>query len=101
MSYGLVGLYAIYFMFVGINGHASTLFKNIEQDAKGFAPWVLAILILRALANVNVLKPAVTPFIGLAVLTFVLRNYGTVVGQINDITDLNLPGATSTGAHAA
>lgn len=101
MSYGLVGLYALFFMFVGINGHASPLFTNIEQDAKGFAPWLLAIIILRALYNVDSLRPAVGPFMGLAVLTFVLRNYGTLVAQTNDITGLSLPGATSTGAKAA
>lgn len=98
MSYGLVGLYALYLMFVGVNGHASKLFTTVEADAKGFAPWLLAILVLRALSNNNTLKPMVTPFIGLAVLTFVLKNYGQLIAQVDDITGLKLPGATtSTG----
>lgn len=101
MSYGLVGLYALFFMFVGINGHASKLFAYIGQDAKGFAPWLIAILILRALYTSDTLRPAVSPFIGLAVLTFVLRNYGTLISQVDDITGLHLPGATTTGAKAA
>ncbi len=96
MAYGLVGLYALYLMFVGVNGHASELFTDIEQDAKGFAPWLLAILILRALSNVDQLKPAIKPFIGLAVLTFVVKNYGLMVSQVDEITGLNLPGATTT-----
>lgn len=92
MSYGLVGLYAIYLMFVGANGNAGPLFTNIGKDAKGFAPWVLAIVILRALQNVDTLRPAVTPFIGLAVLTFTLNNYDTVVTQLDDVTGLNIKG---------
>jgi hypothetical protein len=91
MSYGLVGLYALYLMFVGVNGHASELFTDIEQDAKGFAPWLIAILVLRALSNSSTLKPMVTPFIGLAVLTFALRNYGVIVQQVDQITGLALP----------
>lgn len=101
MSYGLVGLYALYLMFVGVNGHASKLFTDIEQDAKGFAPWLIAILVLRAMSNSDTLKPVVTPFIGLAVLTFVLKNYGQLISQVDDITGLTLPGATtSTGTTA-
>lgn len=97
MSYGLVGLYALYLMFVGVNGHASKLFTDIETDAKGFAPWLIAILVLRALSNSSTLKPMVTPFIGLAVLTFALRNYGTIVQQIDEVTGLSLPtGKTAT-----
>lgn len=100
MSYGLVGLYALYLMFVGVNGHASALFTDIETDAKGFAPWLLAILVLRALSNSNTLKPMVTPFIGLAVLTFVLKNYGQLISQVDEVTGLKLPGATtSTGTN--
>lgn len=98
MSYGLVGLYALYLMFVGVNGHASELFTDIEQDAKGFAPWLIAILVLRAMSNSSTLKPVVTPFIGLAVLTFVLKNYGQIIGQVDEITGLKLPGATTGNA---
>lgn len=100
MAYGLVGLYALYLMFVGVNQHASELFTEIENDAKGFAPWLIAILILRALSNNATLKPMVTPFIGLAILTFTLKNYGQIVSQVDEITGLNLPtGNKSTGTN--
>ena len=95
MSYGLVGLYALYLIFVGVNGHASDLFDNVEKDAKDFAPWLLAIIILEALYKVDSLKPAIKPFIGLAVLTFVLKNFDTVIEQIDDITGLQLPTSKS------
>lgn len=91
MSYGLVGLYAVYLIFVGVHGNASPLFQAIQKDLKGYAPWVLAILVLKALYQVDSLRPAIRPFIFLAALTFILRNYTKVSGQINEITGLSLP----------
>jgi hypothetical protein len=98
MNAGLVGLYALYFIFVGINGNAKPLMTEVEQDAKSFAPWLLSIIVLKSLYSVDALRPAVKPFIGLALLTFVLKNYSTVIGQIDAITGLQLPGATGTPA---
>lgn len=85
MSYGLVGLYGLYFVFVGIRGNAPALVNNVQQDGKNFIPWVLAILVLRAAYSSDTLKPMVKPFIGLAALTFFLRNYAKVVSQVNQI----------------
>lgn len=92
MSFGLVGLYAIYFIFVGYNKNAGALFTNVAQDAKGFAPWIIAILILSALRKSDTLKPFIDPFIGLALLTFVLNNYDNVAAQIDTIAGTNLEG---------
>jgi hypothetical protein len=91
MSYGLVGIYALYFIFVGINGNASTMTTAMETDAKGFAPWLLAIVILKALASNDTIRPMVNPFIALALVTFTLKNYGVIVQQIDEVTGLNLP----------
>lgn len=91
MSYGLVGIYALYFVFVGVNGNAAKMTQSIEEDAKGFAPWLLAILLMKALSTSDTLKPMVSPFIGLALLTFTLKNYAPIVSQVNDVTGLNLP----------
>jgi hypothetical protein len=85
MSYGLVGLYGIYLVFVGINGNAGKLVTNVQQDGRNFIPWVLAILVLRAAYASDTLRPMVKPFIGLAALTFFLRNYSKVVSQVNEI----------------
>ncbi len=90
MNYALVGLYGLFFVFVGINGHASELIKDIEEDAKGFAPWLLAIFILKGLASSEKLAPVVNPFIGLAILTFVLKNYSTIINEVETITGLQL-----------
>ncbi len=93
MSYALVGLYGLYLMFVGIKGNTGQLRTDLGQDFHGFWPWLIAILVLRGLYNVDALKPAVKPFMVLAVLTFVLKNYSKMVAQTNTITGLNLPGA--------
>lgn len=90
MSYGLVGLYALYFIFVGVNGNATALTKDIEQDAKGFAPWILAIVILKALASSDTIRPMINPFIALVLVTFTLKNYSQIVGQIDSVTGLQL-----------
>ena len=91
MNYGLVGLYAFYLMFVGYSGNAAEFFDELGADVKGFAPWIIAIVIIEALYKVDALKPAIKPFIGLAILSFTLKNYGTVVSQVNEITGLDLP----------
>ena len=89
MSYGLVGLYGLYLIFVGINGNSKALQGELAQDGKPFLIWILAIIILRAMYNVDVLRPMIKPFMGLIVLSFVLKNYGNLTSQINAITGSN------------
>lgn len=86
MNSGLIGLYALFLIFVGYRGNGQTLFQYVQTDAKGFSEWIVAILILRALYSVDTLQPFVKPFAGLAVLTFILKNYATVAAQVDQIT---------------
>lgn len=97
MSYGLVGLYALYLIFVGSNGNSKQLKDYLSTDAKQFSAWLIAILVLRALYQSDTLRPVVKPFIGLAILTFTLKNYSTIVKQVNEITGLTLPTTKSNG----
>lgn len=90
MSYGLVGAYAIYFILVGLHGNASPMVTLVQRDGKNFLPWILAILVLRALYSSDTLRPLVKPFIGLAVLVFALKNYGTIAGQLNKLLPANV-----------
>jgi hypothetical protein len=90
MSYGLVGLYGLYLVFVGINGNAGKLVTNVSQDGRNFIPWVLAVLVLRAAYASDTLRPMVKPLIGLAALTFFLKNYAKVVTQLNQIMPANV-----------
>jgi hypothetical protein len=86
---GLIGLYGLYLIFVGIKGNAATLTTQLGRDAKPFFTWILAIVILRGLYNVESIRPLVKPFIGLAVLTFTLKNFSVLGDQVNQITGKN------------
>ena len=97
MSYGLVGLYGLYLIFVGLNGNSATLKTEVSAEGKGFLIWILAIVILRALYNVDTLRPVIKPFMALAVLTFTLKNYNVIVDQINQITGSNFQSTEPTG----
>jgi asparagine N-glycosylation enzyme membrane subunit Stt3 len=90
MSYGLVGAYAIYFIFVGVHKNSANLLSFVEDNGRNFLVWILAIVILRALYNVDALRPVVKPFIGLAVLTFVLTNWNNVTSQLDAILPPNV-----------
>jgi hypothetical protein len=100
MTAALVGLYALYFIAVGVQGNAGALWINTASDFKKFLPWILAILVLRALYGSETLRPLVKPFIGLAVLVFFLKNYSTVATQLNQIlpSSVQLKTASSSGA---
>lgn len=86
MNYTLIGLYGVYLVFVGMAGKSADLKALFESDIKGFAPWAVAIVILKVMYDVDSLKPAVKPFIFLAVLTFVLKNWNMLVNQANSIS---------------
>jgi hypothetical protein len=89
VSYGLVGLYAIYFIMVGVRGNATALLDDVQQDGKAFLPWIIAIVVLRAMYGSDTLRPLIKPFIALAALTFVVKNFATVAGQLNQILPAN------------
>jgi hypothetical protein len=90
VAYGLIGLYAVYFIMVGVHGNAQKMIAQVQDDGKGFVPWIIAILVLRALYGSETLRPMIKPFIALAALTFVLKNYATVAGQVNQLLPANV-----------
>jgi hypothetical protein len=90
VAYGLIGLYALYFILVGAHGNAQKMVAQVQTDGKGFVPWIIAILVLRALYGSETLRPMIKPFIALAALTFVLRNYATVSRQVNQLLPSNV-----------
>jgi hypothetical protein len=90
MSSALVGLYGIYFVLVGIYGNSDKLLKFVEDNGKDFLVWILAIVVLAALYRVKAIRPAVKPFIALAVLVFVLKNWSTISAQLNYFLPANV-----------
>lgn len=90
MAYGLVGLYAIYFIFVGINGNARKMTDAVQTDGKDYLVWILAIVILRALYANEKARPVVGAFSTLVLVSFFLMHYKTLAGELNRITGRNL-----------
>jgi len=88
---GLVGLYAIYLILIGVKGNSEKAYKLINRDGKGFLVWIVTIIILRSLYGVQKLRPLATTLIALSLLTFTLLNYDRVISQLNKITGLNIP----------
>src|ERR1700754_928388 len=82
MAYGLIGLYGIYLIFVGYKGNHQALFQMLSQDGKGFLPWLIVVIVLGTAYRSDTLKPVVKPFIALAILSFVLKNFTTLKTQI-------------------
>lgn len=85
MAYGLIGLYGLYLVFVGYKGNQSTLFQMVSQDGPGFMPWLIAVVVLGTMYRSDTLKPVVKPFIALLLLTFVLKNFNQLKGQLQSV----------------
>lgn len=93
MAYGLIGLYGIYLIFVGYKGNEKALMSALSQDGPGFLPWLIVVIILGTMYRSDTLRPVVKPFIALAILTFVLKNYGTLKTQVTDVVNQIQSGA--------
>lgn len=82
LIYGLLG---IYLLLVGFNGQGNALVSEIKQDAKGYIPWGISVGVLAMLYSYDKTRPIAKPFIFLAILTFVLRNFPTLENNIKQI----------------
>lgn len=83
MAAGLVGLYGVYLLLVGVHGNTDKLLTLVEDNGEGFIVWILAIAVLSALYHVKTIQPAIKPLIALVVLVFVLKNYSSIASQLN------------------
>ena len=101
MAYGLIGLYGIYLIFVGYRGNQSALFQAISQDGPGFVPWLIVVIVLGTAYRSDTLKPVVKPFIALALLAFVLKNYSTLKGQLEAVIGSVNKGTTTVSTSQA
>ncbi len=77
---------ALFFVFayligVGWQGNGTKLTSEFGADFKGFAPFLGSVIFLMFLSNTKA-KPLVSPFITLAVITTVLRNFDTVKTEV-------------------
>ena len=83
-----IGLYGIYFLIVGSNGQPRTLWQYLSRDARGYLPWILAIIVLSVLTNFDSTKPMVKPIIALLVLNYFLKNFSVIESQLKAIYNM-------------
>lgn len=80
----LIALYGFYLVAVGYHGNAGKLFDDLKQE-KQFVYWLIAIVILYALWQVDSLKPIIKPFIVLALISTALFQYENIKAQVDSI----------------
>lgn len=80
-----LGLYGVYLIAVGIAGNANQLAAFVGEDAKGYAPWILAIVLIALLNESETTKPLVWPFVGLLALNFFLRNADNIGAELKTL----------------
>ena len=100
MAYGLIGLYGIYLIFVGYKGNTQALFSNLSKDGPGFLPWLIVVVVLGTMYRSDTLRPVVKPFIALAILTFVLKNFGTLKSELASLVGAIQQGSLSNAVTA-
>lgn len=83
---GLIfGLYGVYAILVAANGNAGKLSTAMQSDSKGFLPWAISIGVLSVLYDNPNTQPVAKPFIYLAILTFVLKNFTQLESQFKKL----------------
>ncbi len=86
---GLIfGLYGLYAILVAANGNASKLSTTMQSDAKGFLPWAISIAVLSVLYDNENTRPVAKPFIYLAILSFILKNFTQLENQFRRLYGL-------------
>lgn len=81
----VIGLYAVFLLMVGFNGNSDELIKKLRNDAPGFLPWAVSLGVLAVAYDNKNTRPVAEPFIFLLILTFVVKNFGTLESQAKQI----------------
>lgn len=86
MNLMIIMAYGIYAMLVGMNWNGRKLIEEFDKDVGGFLPWAISIGVLAVIWEIPATKKLAAPFLMLAVLTFVLRNFDTLKAQFNSLS---------------
>lgn len=77
----MIGLYGVYLILIGVKSNEAELGALLARDFGHYIPWLVAVAILAALSESEILGPAVKPFALLLVLAFMLKNWSQIVAQ--------------------
>lgn len=75
MGYGLIGLYGVFLIFVGVKGNGSKLMDQLREDGPGFIPWLVALSVMYFLYKNEKTHRVGVMFAWLIGLGFVLKNF--------------------------
>lgn len=79
----LVGLYGVFLMLVALHGNGAVLLSSIAQEGD-FFPWIIALLVLAALNDMQSTHDFVAPFIALAIVSTLVSRWDEVSRQLLD-----------------
>lgn len=79
----ILGSIGVYSLLVGFNGNGPALVEMGAEDAKGFFPWAISAGVLAFAYEYEYTRPLVGPFLLLAILGFVLRNFEALKSQLS------------------
>lgn len=81
----IIAAYGVYLVMVGFNQNSKKLLDYVENDIGGFFPWAVSIAVLTVAYNSKYTKKVVEPFIVLATVTFILKNFTALQSEYNRI----------------
>ncbi len=85
MFYGLIGLYGVYLIFVGIKSNSKNLGTSIQKDAPGFFPWLVALYVMYFFYKNEKTHKFGVAFAWLVGIGFVVKNFDTIKNELNKI----------------
>jgi len=89
----MVGIYGLYLIAVGVKGNTKTLMLDLQQDAGGFVPWLLIVIVLLALYDVPGMQNFAEAFAVLAMLGLIVNSHSTIIPQFEQLY-ANLTGSS-------
>jgi hypothetical protein len=94
----IIGLYGIYLLMVGVSGNAKALQQLAVADAPGFLPWAVSLGVIAVIYEIPETKRLAGPFLLLAAIAYVLRNFETLQTQFQTLYSMAQNAVTSNGA---
>lgn len=85
-----LGLYGLYLLLVAIKGNGGKFVNQLQADAPGFLPWLIAAAVLGALYQYDKTRTFAGAFLLLAVITFVTKNFASLKSQFGAIYNASL-----------
>jgi len=83
----LVGIYGLYLIAVGVKGNTSTMIGYVQEDAPGFVPWLLIVIVLVSLYDVPALSGFSEAFAVLIILGLIVSSNSQIVSQFKSFYD--------------